>query len=92
MDVVFGHQGVGRRQVEEIVVPRFRALELVLGVLGLSLQETGKSSSTQCGVLMRYWRQSTISHVHSWPVHAAEVGWTWCPPRFPEPFAAAAAR
>lgn len=39
MDVVFGHQGVGRRQIEQIVVPRFCALELVFRVLGLSLEE-----------------------------------------------------
>lgn len=39
VDVVFGHQGVGRRQIEQIVVPRFCALELVFRVLGLSLEE-----------------------------------------------------
>lgn len=59
MDVVFGHQGVGRRQIEQIVVPRFCALEFVLRVLGLSLEEKKNdaekvpSSATQYGFLMR---------------------------------------
>lgn len=45
VDVVFGHQGVGRRQIEEIVVPRFCALELVFRVLGLSLEEKERRES-----------------------------------------------
>lgn len=38
MDVVFGHQGVGRSQIQKIVISGLCALELVFIVLGLSLE------------------------------------------------------
>lgn len=38
MDVVLGHHRVGCCQVQEVVVPGFCALHLVLRVLGLSLE------------------------------------------------------
>lgn len=37
MDVVFGHQGIGSCQIEEIVVPGLCAFQLVFRVLCLSL-------------------------------------------------------
>lgn len=37
MDVVFENGGVGRFQRQQVLVPRFDRLELVLGVLGLTL-------------------------------------------------------
>lgn len=39
MDVVFGHQGIGSRQIKKIVIPGFCALQLVFIVLGLSLEK-----------------------------------------------------
>lgn len=38
VDVVLGHHGVGRRQVQQVVVPSFGAFEFVLRVLGLPLR------------------------------------------------------
>lgn len=38
MDVILGHHRVGRCQVQQVVVPGFCALQLVLRVLGLSLE------------------------------------------------------
>lgn len=38
MDVILGHHRVGRCQVQQVVVPSFGALQLVLRVLGLSLE------------------------------------------------------
>ena len=40
MDVVFRHHCVGRCQVQQIVVPSLGAFQLVLRVLGLSLERS----------------------------------------------------
>ena len=40
MDVIFRHNGVGRGQVQQIVVPSLGAFQLVLRVLGLSLERS----------------------------------------------------
>lgn len=48
MDVVFGHQGIGSCQIEKIVVPGLRALELVFRVLGLSLGRKMERKSHHC--------------------------------------------
>lgn len=45
MDIVFGHQGVGGCQIEEIVISCFCALQLVFRVLGLSLEKNKKEES-----------------------------------------------
>lgn len=45
VDIIFGHDRVCRRQVQQIVVPGFGAFQLVLGVLGLPLgrrEDTGR--------------------------------------------------
>ena len=40
VDVIFRHNSVGRRQVQQIVVPSLGAFQLVLRVLGLSLERS----------------------------------------------------
>lgn len=54
VDVVFCHDGIRRRQVQQIVVPGFCAFQLILWILGLPLerrdeteQARGKKSSAQ---------------------------------------------
>ena len=42
VDVVFRHHGVGRRQVQQIVIPSLGAFQLVLRVLGLSLEGSSR--------------------------------------------------
>lgn len=41
VDVILGHHGVGRRQVQQVVVAGLGAFELVLRVLGLPLERGG---------------------------------------------------
>lgn len=104
VDVVFGHQGVGRRQIEQIIVPRFCALELVFRVLSLSLeekrQEKVQSSATQYGFVMRSDSECItgisvtflmrLCQCTLGPLHTAEMGWMWFLLYLPEPFAAEA--
>lgn len=73
MDVVFGHQGIGSCQIEKIVVPGLRALELVFRVLGLSLGRKMERKSHHCrmqnGFLMysrnRYYTNLIYSFIIS---------------------------
>lgn len=46
VDVILGHHGVGRHQVEQVVVAGFRAFELVLRVLGLPLERGEEREQT----------------------------------------------
>lgn len=49
VDVVLGHHGVGRRQVQQVVVAGLGAFELVLRVLGLPLERGDEREQTTVG-------------------------------------------
>lgn len=50
MDVIFADSCVGGRQVQQVVIPGFCTLQLVLRILGLSLEkQNGASEHKQDG-------------------------------------------
>lgn len=73
MDVVFAYSRVGGRQIQQVVVPGLGALQLVLGILCLPLEE-GKSGCESIATAAKdlgfsIWPVSAVSPSYGPGIH-----------------------